>query len=176
MAERDVLKQLGIYEDLGPFEELFDAKSELAYVEALLLHRRDLIAYDFLGYVEEMLYIPRTLVADSGAEAEEYYLNNKKMADYQVGLLAEDAGIGRCTESRENEMVIFSVGEYGDTITIVCHSGKWNLGLKKIEYTMGTMTDARDGQTYKTVTYNVGGVSQTWMAQNLNFVVWTHFM
>ena len=170
MAERDVLKQLGIYEDLGPFEELFGEKSELAYAEALLLQRRDLIAYDFLEYVERMLYIPKTLVADSGAEAEEYYLNNKKMVDYQVGLLAEDGGIGQCTESRENEMTVLSVGEYGDSITIVCHSGKWNLGLKKIEYTMGTMTDSRDGQTYKTVTYNVGGVSQTWMAQNLNFV------
>lgn len=165
MAERDILKPLGIYEDLGPFEELFDEKSELAYAEALLLQRSS----GFFGYMYDLLYIPDALVADSGAEVEEYYFNRKKMLDYQVGLLAEEGGIGQCTEPRENEMVVFSVGAYGDSITIVCHSGKWNLGLKKIEYTMGTMTDDRDGQTYKTVTYNVGGVSQTWMAQNLNF-------
>ena len=174
MAEREVLKQLGIYEDLGSFEELFDEKSELAYAEALIrqtsVTERHLIDYDIRMYVEDMLYIPSVVIADSGTEAEEYYQNKKKMIDYQVGLLAEENGIGQCTEARENEMAIVLVGrKLGDSVAIVCHSGKWTLGLKKLEYTKGTMTDNRDGQTYKTVTYNIGGVSQTWMAQNLNF-------
>jgi uncharacterized protein (TIGR02145 family) len=174
MAERDVLKQLGIYEDLGSFEELFDEKSELAYAEALIrqtsVTERHLIDFDISMYVEDMLYIPSVVIADSGTEAEEYYQNKKKMIDYQVGLLAEENGIGQCTEARENEMAIVLVGRMlGDSVAIVCHSGKWTLGLKKLEYTKGTMTDNRDGQTYKTVTYNIDGVSQTWMAQNLNF-------
>ena len=170
MAERDVLKQLGIYEDLGPFEEMFDETSELAYAEALLLQRRNLLFYDFFWSVQEMLYIPGDFIEDSGAETEECYLNKQKMLGYQAGLLAEVAGIGQCTEARENEMVTVAIDEYSDSLTIVCRSGKWALGLKKIEYTMGTMTDDRDGQTYKTVTYNIGGKPQTWMAQNLNFV------
>ena len=174
MAEREVLKQLGIYEELGSFEELFDEKSELAYAEALIrqtsVTERQLIDFDISMYVEDMLYIPSVVIADSGTEAEEYYQNKKKMTDYQVGLLAEENGIGQCTEARENEMAIVLVGrKLGDSVAIVCHSGKWTLGLKKLEYTKGTMTDNRDGQTYKTVTYNIDGVSQTWMAQNLNF-------
>ena len=168
MAEREVLKQLGIYEDLGPFEEFFDETSELAYAEALSMRKRDIIPYDLHSYISDFLYIPEAFVVDSGAEVAACYRNEQKMAEYQVGFLAEEGGIGQCTESRENEMAHIDM-THGDSVVIVCHSGKWTIGIKNIEYTTGSMTDGRDGQTYKTVTYNIGGVSQTWMAQNLNF-------
>jgi len=90
-----------------------------------------------------------------------------KMIDYDIGYLAHLDSLGRCTESRENEASMVK-GRIGD-IAVVCRSGKWAMGFKAVEHTKGTMTDNRDGKTYKTVTYNFGGTSQTWMAENLDF-------
>ncbi|MCF0223630.1 MAG: hypothetical protein HUK20_05115 [Fibrobacter sp.] len=46
-------------------------------------------------------------------------------------------------------------------ISVTCQNGKWY--ATGIEF--GTLTDTRDGQTYKTVTIG----TQTWMAENLNY-------
>lgn len=45
--------------------------------------------------------------------------------------------------------------------------------MKDIKITMGTMTDNRDGQQYKTVTHlnRKDGKTTTWMAENLNYMV-----
>ena len=168
-AEYEILENLGIYEKLGRFERLNDEKSELAYLNELI-RMQDSVMRSEVEVMDPALIFaaPPSVFVGRGEMLEQYYFNSKKMIDYKVGYLARLDGLGRCTENRENE-----VGKlktlYNGNGSVVCRSGKWTLGFKTIEHSNGTMTDERDGKTYKTVTYNWGDVSQTWMAENLDF-------
>ncbi len=69
----------------------------------------------------------------------------------------------KCTDANEgqvveNEKYIFN---------FTCSSGKWVATLKTVESVTGTMTDARDGKTYRTVTFEMENGTRTWMAENL---------
>ena len=169
MAEREILEYLGIYNDLGRFENSYDENSELAYVNELIRMNERAMRSN-LGTMAPMLVYaaPKKLFTGRGEMLEQYYLNSKKMIDYKVGYLARVDSLGRCTDARENAVAEINVGT--GKVAVVCHSGKWTLGFKTIEHAMGSITDGRDGKSYKTVTYNWGDVSQTWMAENLDFV------
>jgi uncharacterized protein (TIGR02145 family) len=166
MAEHEILESFGIYEDLGTFEEMPESGSELDFVNELSL----LDELEVRHYVETMgviLSFMSPKVFSKSEVMERYYLNSMKMIGYDIGYLAHIDSLGRCTESRENEASMVK-GRVGN-IAVVCRSGKWVMGFKAVEHTKGSMTDNRDGKTYKTVTYNFGGTSQTWMAENLDF-------
>ena len=170
-AEREILKDFGIYGRFGQFEMLPEGDSELTYVIKL---SRDLHTYtDYLNinlenYIRTMLFIPTSVITAQGTNVETIFENTKKMVDYEIGYLAQKTGFGQCTESREGEMK--SINEFNDgPFTIVCRSEKWTIGFKTVKHTIGSVTDNRDGKTYKTVTYNLDGISQTWMAENLSF-------
>ncbi|SIO39129.1 FISUMP domain-containing protein [Fibrobacter sp. UWB11] len=166
MAEHEILEGFGIYEDLGTFEEMPENGSELDFVNEL----SQLDELNVRHYVETMGVVLSFMSPKEFSKSEimeRYYLNSMKMIDYDIGYLAHIDSLGRCTESRENEASMVK-GRIGD-IAVVCRSGKWAMGFKAVEHTKGTMTDNRDGKTYKTVTYNFGGTSQTWMTENLDF-------
>ena len=163
-AEQLLLERYGIYEDLGDFEEISD-NNELEILSYLLQSWYTVMPND-LGYLNYFNVIPPKIVATFSEEMKQYYLNTLKLIDYEIAALAHKHGLGQCTESRENELRSTEDGLF------VCHSNKWAVGdssSKTIEHINGTMLDARDGKTYKTVTYNWGDVTQTWMAENLNF-------
>lgn len=169
-AESDILENYGVYHDVGDFEEGSDENSEVAYVKNL---RRIMVFRAVRQYVDnyarELQNAPISLFVGKGPVIEEYYWNAKKMADYEVGYLAKEDSLGRCTDDRENEMG-FVMGEFGKPHSVVCRSRRWTLGVKKMDYALDSMTDVRTGKTYKTVTYNLGGITQTWMAENLIYL------
>ena len=75
-------------------------------------------------------------------------------------------GFGECTPEKEGTVI--------DTIyklfNLVCKSGDWSeKNVVASVDSAGMMTDARDGKTYKTVSYNILGVTETWMAEDLIF-------
>ena len=169
MAEHEILENLGIYEYFGGFENLNDGNSELAFVNELVRMSESSMLIDLRGMDPMLVYaVPPKLFVGRGEVREQYYLNSKKMIDYKVGYLARLNDLGQCTDAREN--AVAEIKAFEGKVSVVCRSSKWTLGFKTIEHTMGSMTDNRDGKTYKTVTYNWGDVSQTWMAENLDFV------
>ena len=169
MAEHEILENLGIYEYFGGFENLNDGNSELAFVNELVRMSESSMLKDLRGMDPMLVYaVPPKLFVGRGEIREQYYLNSKKMIDYKVGYLARLNDLGQCTDAREN--AVAEINALEGEVSVVCRSAKWTLGFKTIEHTMGSMTDNRDGKTYKTVTYNWGDVSQTWMAENLDFV------
>ena len=171
-AEREILESYGVYESLGAFEEVPDENSDLPYLEEITGDLNDYpvlkVYLDLHVFYNKLLFISPQLIAERGGAVERLYTNAKKMNDYRVGYYANEKGYGRCTEAREGEMQY--IEDYNkDSVSIVCRSGMWTLGFKKIDYTKGSMTDPRDGSVYNTVTYDVDGISQTWMAENLKF-------
>lgn len=173
MAERKILDDFGIYEDLGSFEKMYDEDSELPYVNKLIQYteksaRRGLEWWDvIINYVSPKEFAGR-------GQLEKYYQNSKKMIDYKIGFLAKIDGLGRCTEARENDVGEIQVPDDINFVNVVCRSGKWTMGFKSVEHTKGLLVDNRDGKSYKTVTYNWGGVVQTWMSEDLVYTDAAH--
>ena len=173
MAERKILEDYGIYEDLGSFEKMFDDDSELSYVNELIQYtdssaREKLLWEDVVGN-----YISPKEYAGNG-QMEKYYQNMKKMIDYRIGFLAKVDGLGQCTEARENDVGEIKLFYTPNYVNVVCRSKKWTMGFKSVEHTKGLLVDNRDGRSYETVTYNWGGTTQTWMAEDLVYADSAH--
>ena len=83
-------------------------------------------------------------------------------------------GLGKCTDEKEGDSLEIEFLGPELTLKVKCESGDWKPSAfrtvqEEIERSEGTMTDERDGKTYKTVTYTFNGITQTWMAENLTY-------
>ena len=112
-------------------------------------------------------------VHEKAGRNQDYYQIEKRMIKYYAGMQSVLLGAGRCDQSSEGRILegpkpnrnLYIMVDYN----LVCRSGNWHLTSLDIEHTVGTMADPRDGQSYKTVTIDAGGVSQTWMAEDLKY-------
>ena len=152
------------------FVDLFARNGSFAGVELLV----DKVLNEAVE-LRNMLSIPQAIYDRMGERSAKTYQSLKLYEKYLAGVLSAIFGMGRCTSSLEGQSfgVPDSVNMYNydiiDLFKIVCRSENWHLEFKHVNHTFGTMTDARDGRTYKTVTIDFGGKTATWMAENLNY-------
>jgi uncharacterized protein (TIGR02145 family) len=118
------------------------------------------------------LSIPQGVYEKMGPQVAREYQAMLLYEKYLAGMMSVMLDAGRCSAEREGTSVDASAGYRSSSeskISIVCRSGNWHLAYEQVPHTFGTMTDARDGHVYKTVTIDFGDKTQTWMAENLNY-------
>ena len=118
------------------------------------------------------LSIPQGVYDNMGPKAAKEYQAMLLYEKYLAGMMSVVLDAGRCTSELEGTTVDVTGGIYSSDdvkFKIVCSSGNWHLTYGEVPHTFGTMTDARDGKVYKTVTIDFGNKTQTWMAENLNY-------
>ena len=126
-----------------------------------------------IGSLRLFFSLPADTYQKFGDEWMREYQIRLRVVKFYAGMLAAAFDAGRCDQ--EHEGMVFDVPRgdenegYMAAYDLVCRSGNWNLVHKEIEHSMGSMTDSRDGRVYKTVTVDIDGVSQTWLAEDLRY-------
>ncbi|WP_290766054.1 FISUMP domain-containing protein [Fibrobacter sp. UBA4297] len=118
------------------------------------------------------LSIPQGVYDNMGPQVAREYQAMLLYEKYLAGMMSVVLGSGQCTSELEGTVVDVTEGVYVSSnakFNIACRSGSWHVAYEQVPHTFGTMTDARDGKVYKTVTIDFGDKSQTWMAENLNY-------
>ena len=114
----------------------------------------------------------------------------KKKYEFSKHLFLNYMGVELCTEdlwgeSREFHKPIIAYDHSAKQTVIlqfgylICNGSSWEVkrtgyvdSLKmKIDHESGTMIDPRDGNVYKTVSFEIGGKRYEWMAEDLNYEV-----
>lgn len=157
-----------------PFDLLQSMKNELGETGSIAglseSTKESMRFYALRSYFMNVSLFPESQFERLDETAVLFYQENLKKKQYLLSMLARVYGYD-CTSANEGALVEV----YKNETLLKCHEGDWELvdnrvAQLNVSSTMGTMIDSRDGQTYKTVKLEYDGISQTWMAENLNYV------
>lgn len=152
-TEEDSLERINASEIFGQYGSFLSVKSNVLVGVRYVLED-----------LKFRLSIPQAVYDQMGEVAAREYRAMLLYEKYLAGILSVMLEVGSC--ATDSDAIVDVPGE---DVGIVCRSGGWHLAFEQVPHTFGTMTDARDGKTYKTVTIDIDGVVQTWMAENLNY-------
>lgn len=160
------------FNEVVPFDLLQRLKEEIGENETVLSDdsKKSLVKNVESSYIFTVLQVSSRVFESLGDSAALYYQECLQKRAYFASLLASVLGLGGCSSENEGSLADIS----SDMYELKCESNAWSLAFCKmdkvhVDHTFGTMTDSRDGKTYKTVQLNLDDVSQTWMAENLNY-------
>lgn len=93
--------------------------------------------------------------------------------DFMNNFMASLFGLGQCATENEGYSTALPYDEHKN-IDFVCKKGTWSYLVHYVVpdgvgAVFGQMTDSRDSTKYNTVTYNIDGKAQTWLAENLKY-------
>ena len=187
-AEAELLEALGIYDSFTDFdkERTFN-DSNHAFVESALaqLLMKDeenhlISSFNDYGSFEEATYfmldtllkyitdiekIDLEIVNRTGDPWASDFYEQQRLSQFYINLVAAMHMAGQCTNAEEGKMVELEK----KNLNVICRSGSWKIIIKPIPHSIDSIVDPRDGNVYKTVTIDMDGTTQTWMAEDLAY-------
>ena len=182
-AGRDVLDAFGMYKvDFETIKttEVAEGVMAIDMFEEFL----DLLSYGELDEVAEKLGEEGSLSRVASSVSDRFIYWTLQSLNYMI--INEVHGFPRDTSLKKEIYVNFAVILLGlddcdyrndghvfrnekVVFNFKCSDEKWDIVVKSVDYVADSLTDARDGKTYKTVTYIINGKMQTWMGENLMY-------
>ena len=182
-ADREVLDAVGLFDAKFDFDKLGyweDTYKELAlrYLSSLVIGwgNSGTPLASFETFAQSGSFAANDTVKNTFSwrlDFEFVYARNDEEKDYLTQLMAGINGLGKCDDGNAGHSLEIDI-DLERWVVLTCDAERWRKAYKykvvdQVSYESGTMTDLRDGKTYRTVTYNVNGAPMTWMAENLNY-------
>lgn len=187
-AERELLLALEVYDNFSNFEkESSFNDSNLVFIEEALSqllikdeedvlftsfnsegnfeHATNSILDTLLKYITNIEKIDLEIVNRAGEPWATPFYEQQRLNQFYINLVAAMHKAGQCTNAEEGKIVELDK----ENLHIICRSGAWKIFIKPIPHSFDSIVDPRDGNVYKTVTIDMDGTTQTWMAEDLAY-------
>ena len=187
-VEAELLKALGVYETFYDFEkentfndsnlvfienalsQLVKKDEENELISSFLYHGTfEGVTYVFLDtllkYITNIEKINLEIVNQAGEPWATPFYEQQRLNQFYINLVAAMHKAGQCTNAEEGKMVKLNK----ENLHVICRSGAWKIIIKPIPHSFDSIVDPRDGNVYKTVTIDMDGTTQTWMAEDLAY-------
>ena len=189
-ADREILDALGMYDasfyfDKGSYVNNTEYVVAMNYVNELMYEwskkQKPLVIAELFGSTGMLASVDSVRDFFAGKAYWWRYpieawrrLPGEEGAAFLDGFIANLYGLGKCSAKNEGYSMELP-GTSERYMDIKCSAGRWSLtegrfkAAEKVDPTLETMTDDRDGRVYKVVTFNVDDQPQIWLAENLNY-------